>query len=133
MFYCRNEELRKLNKRYEESKFECVVIYGRRRVGKTSIINEFCKGKPTVFFSALLEGTAKDNLKTLSRAIYAYKEPDAIEGPEYNSFDSALDEITRLAEKERIVFVIDEYPYLAKSYPSISSRLQHLIDHKWKD
>lgn len=133
MFYCRNEELRKLNKRYDDSKFECVVIYGRRRVGKTSIINEFCKGKPTIFFSALLEGTAKDNLKTLSRAIYAYKEPDAIEGPEYNSFDSALDEITRLAEKERIVFVIDEYPYLAKSYPSISSRLQHLIDHKWTD
>ena len=133
MFYCRNEELRKLNRRYNDGKFECIVIYGRRRVGKTSIINEFCKGKSTVFFSALLEGTAKDNLKTLSRAIYAYKEPDAIQAPEYNSFDSALDEITRLAAKERIVFVIDEYPYLAKSYPSISSRLQHLIDHTWKD
>ena len=133
MFYCRNEELRKLNKRYDDENFECIVIYGRRRVGKTTIINEFCKGKPTVFFSALLEGTAKDNLKTLSRAIYAYKEPNVTDAPEYNSFDSALGEITRLAEKERIVFVIDEYPYLAKSYPSISSRLQHLIDHTWKD
>lgn len=133
MFYCRNEELRKLNKRYNDGNFECVVIYGRRRVGKTTIINEFCKEKPTIFFSALLEGTAKDNLKTLSRAIYAYKEPEAIEAPEYSSFDSALDEITRLAAKERIIFVIDEYPYLAKSYPSISSRLQHLIDHIWKD
>ena len=133
MFYCRNDELRKLNKRYNDGEFECVVIYGRRRVGKTTIINEFCKDKPTVFFSALLEGTANDNLKTLSRAIYAYKEPDAMEAPEYASFDSALDEITRLASKERIIFVIDEYPYLAKSYPSISSRLQHLIDHTWKD
>ena len=37
------------------------------------------------------------------------------------------------SSKERIVFVIDEYPYLAKSYPTISSRLQHLIDHTWKD
>lgn len=133
MFYCRDEELRKLNKRYDDGEFECIVIYGRRRVGKTTIINEFCKGKPTVFFSALLEGTAKDNLKTLSRAICAYKDPDVTEAPEYLSFDSALDEITRLAEKERVVFVIDEYPYLAKSYPSISSRLQHLIDHTWKD
>ena len=67
MFYCRNEELRKLNKRYDNGNFECVVIYGRRRVGKTTIINEFCKEKPTIFFSALLEGTAKDNLKTLGR------------------------------------------------------------------
>ncbi|MCM1084119.1 MAG: ATP-binding protein [Clostridium sp.] len=133
MFYCRNDEMCKLNKRYHEGNFECVVIYGRRRVGKTTIINEFCKEKPTVFFSALLEGTANDNLKTLSRAIYAYKEPEATEAPTYGSFDSALDNITRLASKERIIFVIDEYPYLAKSYPSISSKLQHLIDHTWKD
>ena len=87
MFYCRNEELRKLNKRYDAGNFECIVIYGRRRVGKTTIINEFCKGKPTVFFSALLEGTAKDNLKTLSRAIYTYNQPDATDAPEYNSFE----------------------------------------------
>lgn len=133
MFFCRNDELRKLNKRYDNGNFECIVIYGRRRVGKTTIINEFCKDKPTIFFSGLLEGTAKDNLKTLSRAIYAYKEPEIIDAPEYGSFDSALDEITRLASKERIIFVIDEYPYLAKAYPSISSRLQHLIDHTWKD
>ena len=133
MFYCRNEELRKLNKRYDDRDFECVVIYGRRRVGKTTIINEFCKDKPTIFFSAILEGTEKDNLKMLSRAIYAYREPEANRAPEHDSFDSALDEITSLAMKERIVFVIDEYPYLAKAYPSISSRLQHLIDHVWKD
>ncbi len=42
-FYCRDNELRKLNKRYAGDKFECIVIYGRRRVGKTALINEFCK------------------------------------------------------------------------------------------
>ena len=52
-FYCRDEELRKLNKRYENGKFECVVIYGRRRVGKTALINEFCKDKPTIFLLCL--------------------------------------------------------------------------------
>ena len=49
-FYCREDELRKLNKRYAGDKFECIVIYGRRRVGKTALINEFCKDKPTIFF-----------------------------------------------------------------------------------
>ena len=42
-FYCRDNELRKLNKRYAGDKFECIVICGRRRVGKTALINEFCK------------------------------------------------------------------------------------------
>ena len=49
---------------YDDGNFECIVICGRQRVGKTTIINEFCKNKPTIFFSALLEETAKDNLKT---------------------------------------------------------------------
>lgn len=53
MFYCRENELSKLNKRYNGNEFECIVIYGRRRVGKTALIGEFCKYKPTIFFSAL--------------------------------------------------------------------------------
>ena len=61
MFYCRERELGDLNSRYDRGEFECAIIYGRRRVGKTSLINEFCKGKPTVFFSAL-NSNSKDNL-----------------------------------------------------------------------
>ena len=38
-FYCREEELRKLNARYENEEFECLIIYGRRRVGKTVILS----------------------------------------------------------------------------------------------
>ena len=49
------------------------------------------------------------------------------------SFDAAFAEITRMSTDERLVFVIDEYPYLAKANKSISSRLQHLIDHTWKN
>ena len=130
MFYCRENELNKLNKRYAGGQFECVVIYGRRRVGKTALISEFCKDKPTVFFSAL-DSTEQENLETLSRAIAAYERPGALSFPWFGSYEDALDEISRLSEEKRIVFVIDEYPYLAKAKPSISSILQHLIDHRW--
>ena len=132
MFYCREKELFELNKRYDNGKFECVVIYGRRRVGKTALLGEFCKDKPTVFFSAL-NATAQENLEALSKAIYEKDHPDATTAPVYNSFDDAFAEITRMAKNERLVFVIDEYPYLAKADKSISSRLQHIIDRVWQD
>ena len=92
----------------------CLVVYGRRRVGKTALINEFCKDKPTVFFSAL-NATSQENLEALSKAIYEKEHPGAETAPVYPNFDAAFAEITRMAEKERLVFVIDEYPYLARA------------------
>ena len=132
MFYCRERELGDLNRRYAKDNFECLVVYGRRRVGKTALINEFCKDKPTVFFSAL-NASLQENLEALSKAIFEKNNPGAEYAPVFNSFDAAFAEITRMAEKERLVFVIDEYPYLAKADKSVSSRLQHIIDHVWKD
>ena len=129
-FYCREAELSKLNMRYREGEFECAVIYGRRRVGKTALINEFCRDKPAIFFSAL-QSTEAENLQALSMEIMAYERPDADSFPEYRTYDAALDTITRLASKERVIFVIDEYPYLAKAKPAISSMLQHRIDREW--
>lgn len=132
MFYCREEELGTMNSRYKKGKFECIIIYGRRRVGKTALINEFCKDKPTIYFSAL-NASPQENLEALSKAIYAYKDPEGTSAPTYRSYDDAFDEITALAKRKRIVFVIDEYPYLARAEKVISSKLQHLIDHKWQE
>ena len=132
MFYCREEELRTMNNRYKKDHFECVVIYGRRRVGKTALINEFCKVKPTVYFSAL-NASSQENLEALSKAIYTCQNPDSTSNPTYRSYEDALEAITEMAMEKRLVFVIDEYPYLAKAEKSISSRLQHIIDHSWQD
>lgn len=132
MFYCREEELNTMNHRYEKGRFECIVIYGRRRVGKTSLINEFCKHKKTIYFSAL-SASSQENLEALSKAIFTCKNPDTSVAPTYQSYDDALDAITAMAQHQRIVFVIDEYPYLAKAEKSFSSRLQHIIDHQWQN
>lgn len=132
MFLCRENELSKMNRRYQSKKTECIIIYGRRRVGKTSLINEFAKDKPTIFFPAL-KSSARENLEALSKAIYTFLNPDAVEAPVYASFDAAFSEITRIAKSQRLVFVIDELPYLANADSSITSRLQHLLDHEWND
>ena len=131
MFYCRETELQEMNRRYASDQFECLILYGRRRVGKTALINEFCKDKPTLFFSAL-NSSSGENLAALSAAIWLYRNPDTAAAPVYQSYEDALEAITELSRGERLVFVIDEYPYLAKAEKSISSRLQHIIDHVWQ-
>lgn len=130
MFLCRTQELNLLTRRYKAGNTECVVIYGRRRVGKTALINEFTAGKKTIFFPAL-KANASDNLEALSKAIALYKTQDAASAPIYRSFDDAFAEITRIAAEERVIFVIDELPYLCDADASIPSRLQHLLDHDW--
>ena len=49
MFIGRESELEALNQMYMQDKFQLFVLYGRRRVGKTTLLNEFCKGKDSIF------------------------------------------------------------------------------------
>ena len=93
-FYCREDELHKMNRRFDGDKFECVVIYGRRRVGKTALINEFCKNKRTIYFSAL-NATSQENLEALSKSIYQSNHIEDDNFPLYSSFEAALEELER--------------------------------------
>ena len=68
MFIGRNTELKTLDKLYRSNKFEFAVIYGRRRVGKTALINEFSRDKDTIFFTGV-ETNATHNLENFSRCI----------------------------------------------------------------
>ena len=126
MFVGRKNELTSLNKGYYKDMFQFPVIYGRRRVGKTTLINEFCKGRKTIYFVAV-QSTAKENLEILSAQILAALAPDAPSNP-FPSFRDAIEYVFERARHERIIFAIDEYPYLAGSDKSVSSVLQAAID-----
>ncbi len=126
MFIGRNTELKTLDKLYRSNKFEFAVIYGRRRVGKTALINEFSKDKDTIFFTGV-ETNAKQNLENFSRCIMEYQTGFAVDSS-FASFQAALEYVFQLAQKKRLVMVIDEYPYVARASKSFASTLQMLID-----
>ena len=134
-FVGRDRELKKLNELYQEEEFQFVVIYGRRRVGKTMLINEFLKKKRSAYYMAV-EGTSKENLSSISKVLLAEKNEEFYM-PEFPDFESLLSYIDHLCkntdDQERLVIAIDEFPYLAGSYPAISSMLQSHIDQCWKD
>ena len=136
MFIGRERELKKLHTLYHSGQFEFAVFYGRRRVGKTTLINEFIKDKTTIYYMAV-EGTGKENLAGLSKAILNYNSGDAQipqNQAEFPDYTSLLDYIDRLAlQQQRLIIVIDEFPYMAASYSAISSMLQSHIDQCWKN
>ena len=131
MFVGRSEELESLNESYDRGDFQFPVIYGRRRVGKTTLINEFCRGKKAIYFVAV-QSTAKENLEILSAQIMSALAPGAPVNP-FPSFRAAIDYVFEQARTERIVFAIDEYPYLASSDSAVSSILQAAIDKHHAD
>lgn len=130
MFIGREKELNALEKLYISNKFEFVVIYGRRRVGKTALINKFLDDKKAIYFMGV-ESNTKQNLENFSKSIIEYDSGIETE-TSFLSFQAALEYVFKLSQKERLILTIDEFPYVARSSKSLSSTLQLLID-KYKD
>jgi len=128
MFFGREKELNKLNNLYDSKGFQFVVMYGRRRVGKTTLLSEFVRGKTHLFYIA--EEYSKDRaLRDFSNQIYKLFDLEGL--APFLGWNEAFDFIVKKANQKRIVLVIDEYPYLVGSDKSISSILQNNIDHKF--
>ena len=130
MFIGRKRELDELERLYNAGKFQCVVMYGRRRIGKTTLITEFIKDKESIYFVGQ-ETNAKENLEGLSHSIFSLSRDFSEAPPLFQNYKDALESVFRIAEKRQVVLAIDEFPYLAASYKGISSLLQTFIDqHK---
>lgn len=132
IFRGRSAELQILDKKFKQKGFVMTVLYGRRRVGKTKLVNKFiqehdCK---SISFTAV-EREESELLSMMTESVLMALAPDMIGDISFNSFEKLFDYVGRQAEKERIIFFIDEYPYLAKQCPYIQSVLQKIIDTKW--
>ena len=129
MFYGRKKELEKLEKEYLKNNSFC-SIYGTRRIGKTSLINEFIANKKHIMFQAK-EVSNNDNLKYFSfKILDAFNRNDEYV---YSSWEKAFDAAISFFNGDKGVIVIDEYPYLVKSYEGISSIIQDVYDNKLKN
>lgn len=132
MFIGRDAELSFLNSRYRSKKAEFIILYGRRRVGKTETLHEFCKNKEHIFFSCqeCSDGIQLRNFsKTLlNENIRARQYLDT-----FQDWQQAFGAITELPYKNKKLIVIDEFPYMCKYNKSIPSILQNLWDTTLKN
>lgn len=133
MFIGRKQELQFLEDKYNSKNGQLVVLYGRRRVGKTETLREFCRNKPHIFYSCR-EISDKLQLRSFSEKLLNEKIPAASYIKEFADWEAALRCITDLPYGDnKKLLIIDEFPYMCRNNESIPSILQNLWDEVFKD
>lgn len=131
VFIGREHDLEQLDECYRSRRAQLVFVYGRRRMGKTETLTQFSRGKETLFFAAQ-NATREEQLAAFSRLMFEAGAPGKDYLTQYSTWESALSELAKLpqpSDGSRRLVVFDEFPYLAKSDPSLPSTLQNLWDH----
>ena len=129
MFIGRKNELQFLESQYLSSSAELIVLYGRRRIGKTETLTQFIKGKPAVFY-ACTETPDSEQLTRFSTKLLSTGMPASRYTSRFRNWDEAILSIRDLPEKGKKILVIDEFPYMCKGNPAIPSILQNVWDHE---
>ena len=131
MFIGRERELASLKEFYDKDGIGMTVIYGRRRIGKSTLITEFVKDKKTIFYTATKVGKNR-NLELFSKQVVDLLMPGLVDVC-FNTTEAVFDFIDKNIGDEKVVLVIDELPYWAERDDALLSILQKYIDRVWND
>ena len=123
IFVDREYELQLLEKLWRRNTFSLIIIYGRRRVGKTRLLMEFARGKKCVYYTAV-EATYDTLCREFSALVKRF-----LRIPISGDLLEVIEGISEIA-REKILIILDEFQYIVEADPSIPSRLQRLIDLK---
>lgn len=128
-FIGRRQELAALNQAYAKQGFQMAVLYGRRRVGKSTLIQRFIEDKKAIFYTAI-RSSAQKNLELMGKRVLEVLAPTMTQLT-FQSYEEIFSFLSQQCREQRIIFVIDELPYLAEQDTSFLSVLQKYIDTEW--
>lgn len=131
-FIDRKEEFAFLKGEYEKNESSFVVLYGRRRIGKTSLIKEFGKDKDMIYLLAT-EETEAQNKENFQKLIAKNLKSSLLESIKVEEWEVLFRAIVEAKLKSKKVIVIDEFQYLGKINPAFPSIFQKIWDEILKD
>jgi AAA+ ATPase superfamily predicted ATPase len=132
-FVDREQELVTLNRLLEQPGAQFLVVYGRRRVGKTTLLLKWAQdsGRPFVYWVASRD--TPDRLRwSLARALWRHFRPDRTP-PTFEHWEVLFENLADELGDQQLVLILDELPYAAEADPSLTSKLQNAWDHLFKD
>ncbi len=131
-FIDREQEMETLQSEYERKGSALVVLYGRRRVGKTTLISEFIKGKNALFFLASEESEAQ-NRNAFKEKVAEFIDSDLLRSAEIKNWDILFKSIMNTSFDSKPVIILDEFQYLGKANPAFPSIFQRIWEEILKD
>ena len=131
-FVDREQELDTLQSEYARDGSSLVVLYGRRRVGKTTLISQFIRDKNALFFLASEESEAQ-NRNAFKDKVAAFLGSDLLQQAEVRSWDVLFQAIVDAPHTAKPVIILDEFQYLGKSNPAFPSIFQRIWEEILKD
>jgi len=132
MFVNRKKELALLNAEYLHVDFRLSVIYGRRRVGKTTLIKEYIKNKPAIYLLVTLESKHRV-LRRFQNIVSDFFEDEFLKGITVESFEQVFEYIAKQKLDKKMIIVIDEFQYLSKLDKAMVSVFQLIVDEILKN
>ncbi|AFL95708.1 putative ATPase (AAA+ superfamily) 8 [Thermococcus cleftensis] len=129
MFIDRKAELGLLEERLKRGRAEFVVLYGRRRIGKTALLLEFI-GRHGGLYLLARETSEAENLRRFSERLAAHFNDEFLRKNPLRSWDAFFEYLHGKAMGERLIVAIDEFPYLVKGNGALPSILQEYWDLK---
>ncbi len=126
-FINRRDELAFLEKKYSSKKPELIVLYGRRRIGKTELVLKFSEKKQFIYFLAD-KRPDKENLNELKEKIGEFFKDELFKKASFKDWVDLLSEFAKKANR-RIILIIDEFPYLIEGNKAIPSLFQKAWDN----
>jgi len=127
LFVDREAELGFLERKHSEQGPQLLVIYGRRRVGKTALIKKFLAGKQGLYLMCTKD-SMRDNVNELKRRVAAMLGKEYLASVEARSIGDALGILAKEAGGRRLIVALDEFPYLIELDPGVTSNLQRAWD-----
>ncbi len=130
MFYGRENERKKLHTMFLSDGQMISLIYGRRRIGKSELIKQGLKetNLKSIYYECK-QTTERNNVDSLAELI---GEIFDFPKPAFENIEVLLQFLFKMSEKEPMILVLDEYPYLRENSKGLDSILQSIIDH-YKD
>jgi AAA+ ATPase superfamily predicted ATPase len=131
VFHDRERGLESLERSFASPEAALYVLYGRRRLGKTTLLRRFAGDKPGVYHVAD-RSTGVDAIRLLSRSMALAFGDASFADPSYGTFGDLFTAYDRLRPTTKSYLILDEYQYLCEVQPALSSIVQRQWDSAWR-